>query len=99
VTEADAGAIALLDPDRKCLRFLYLVGLPEELGTHPSYPGQGLAWQVIERNAPIVVDDYIKEPEAQPPWIKAGVRALLGVPLVAGDEVIGSMGLFSKRRG
>lgn len=99
VTEADAGAIGLLDPERKCLRFSYLFGLPDELGAQPSYPGQGLAWQVIARNSPIVVDDYIKEPEAQPAWIKAGVRALLGVPLASGDEVIGSMGLFSKRRG
>jgi PAS domain S-box-containing protein len=97
VTGADVGAIALLSPDGKSLRFEHLSGLPEALKDEPLPRGEGLAWRVIETRAPVTFDDYQDMPGAHPSWKKAGLRAVLGVPLIVGDEIIGVMGLHSLR--
>jgi PAS domain S-box-containing protein len=94
VTGADAGAIGLLDPDEETVRFPYIMGLPEELSLRPYARGQGIVWQLIEERKTILRPEYSEHPGAIPAWVEAGVHAFLGVPLIAGDDVIGGLGLF-----
>jgi PAS domain S-box-containing protein len=94
VTGADAGAIGLLDPDEETVRFPYLMGLPEQLRLRPSRRGQGVIWRLIEDRKTILQHEYSEHPDAIPAWVEAGVHAFLGVPLIAGDEIIGGLGLF-----
>jgi PAS domain S-box-containing protein len=94
VTGADAGAIGLLDPDEETVRFPYLKGLPEQLRLRPSRRGQGVIWHLIEDRKTILQHEYGEHPDAIPAWVDAGVHAFLGVPLIAGDEIIGGLGLF-----
>ncbi|HEY42698.1 MAG TPA: GAF domain-containing protein [Anaerolineae bacterium] len=94
VTDADAGAIGLLDPDQETVRFPYIMGLPDELRLRPSLRGHGVIWNLIEERKTILQHEYGEHPEAIPAWVEAGVHAFLGVPLIAGDEVIGGLGLF-----
>ncbi|MEX0788978.1 MAG: GAF domain-containing protein [Anaerolineales bacterium] len=99
VTGAEAGSMALLEPDGQALGFSYLFNLPETLRRQPAPRGQGLAWELLRERRPIVLEDYGSHPQALPEWVRAGVHSFLGVPLMAGDEPIGAMGLFHLRPG
>jgi len=95
MTNADAGAITLIEPDGETVTYPYLFGLPDSLRFQPTPRGQGLAWLIIESRTPILIPDYREHPHALPHWVDAGVRSFLGVPLITGDEVIGGLGFFS----
>ncbi|MCK4961892.1 MAG: GAF domain-containing protein, partial [Anaerolineales bacterium] len=95
MTNAEAGVITLIEPDGETITYPYLFGLPDNLRIQPTPRGQGLAWLLIESRTPIILPDYKKHPNALPHWVDAGVRSFLGVPLITGDEIIGSLGLFS----
>jgi len=99
VTHAQAGAIALVDPDGQTLRFPILHGLPSSLRFQPLPRGHGVTWQTIESRQPMLLTDYPKHEGAIPAWVEAGIRAVLGVPLVVGEEAIGGIGLFSFEEG
>ncbi len=95
MTDADAGAIALIEPDGETVTYPYLFGLPDSLRFQPTSRGQGLAWRLIESRTPILLPDYSEDPNALPHWVDAGVRSFLGVPLIAGEKAIGGLGLFA----
>lgn len=99
VVDAEAGAIALVDPDSDKLSYPYLVGLPSSLKGEATPRSEGLAWRMIETRKPLLLHEYSHHPSALPSWVETGVRAYLGVPLIAGDEPIGAMGLFIKAKG
>ncbi|MGH2620448.1 MAG: GAF domain-containing protein [Anaerolineales bacterium] len=99
VVDAEAGAIGLVDPDGEKLTYPYLVGLPGSLRREATPKGEGLAWRSIETRKPILLHEYSHHPSALPAWVETGVRAYLGVPLIAGDRPIGALGLFIKRKG
>jgi PAS domain S-box-containing protein len=94
ITGAEAGAIALLDPRRGDLTYPYIYNLPAELSLHAAPASLGLARRVIEERKPILLDEYSDSPAALPNWSDAGLHGFLGLPLVAGDESIGALGLF-----
>lgn len=96
-TGANAGAIALLSESGESLRFHNLFGLPQELARKPIQRDSGLTWQLIESRKPMLVADYANEPYALRQWIEAGVRAVLGVPLIRSNKVIGVIDLFIRK--
>lgn len=91
---ADAGAIALIDPERGDIYYPYITGLPQQLSTFRSPPGQGLAWRIVEQGAPIVLSNYADHPSALQNWVEAGVKSFAGVPLIVGEQPIGAMAIF-----
>jgi PAS domain S-box-containing protein len=95
-TGANAGAIALIEPGGETLRFHNLIGLPKALGESLIPRDQGLTWQLIETRQPIHYSAYGSEPNALPEWVKVGIQAVIGAPLITGDRAIGAMGLFIK---
>ena len=99
VADAEAGAIALVDADTDKLTYPYLVGLPSSLKREATPRSEGLAWRMIESRKPLLLHEYSHHPGALPSWVETGVRAYLGVPLIAGDEPIGALGLFIKEKG
>ncbi|MFQ5942250.1 MAG: GAF domain-containing protein [Anaerolineales bacterium] len=98
VVQADAGAIGLIAPDGKSLNYPYLIGVPGSLKRERTPKGEGLAWRLIETRKPILLHEYSHHPSALPRWVDAGVHSFMGVPLIAGDEPIGTMGLFIKEK-
>ncbi len=94
VTDADAGAIGLVEPDGKSISFPHIIGLPDEIRLSSAPDGTGLVWKVLETRNPVLIADYSSQPDANPIWVKAGVRKLLGVPLLIGEKIIGGLGLF-----
>lgn len=97
VSGADAGTIALLSDDGNNLEFAYLFNLPTSLHQSRISRGQGLSWRVIDSRQPIVVPDYPLAPFAIPEWVRAGIRSVLAVPLIAGEDIVGGLGLFTLR--
>jgi signal transduction histidine kinase len=77
--------------------------LPAPGGVTTIPKGQGLITQVVERRQPVQIPDIAVEGTYESPvrhaLIDAGHRALLGVPLMSEDEVIGVLGVTSKTPG
>jgi signal transduction histidine kinase len=65
--------------------------------------GQGVPTQVVERREPVQIPDIAAEgaydSPIRRPLIEAGHRALLGVPLLSEDEVIGVLAVTRKTPG
>jgi len=95
LTGADAGTVALLDPERNVVTYPYNYNLPGPLTGTEVPADTGLAGHVMRVRQPVLLDDYREHPDALQPWVEAGVRSMLGIPLVAGDEIVGALGLFS----
>ncbi len=94
VTGAEAASLALIDPERDVISSIHLYNF-ESLDTNVPIPrGNGVAWQVSDTGKPLVLDEYSRSPEALPEWVEAGARAFLGVPVAAGAERLGVLGLF-----
>ncbi len=98
VVQADAGAIGLITPDGNSVAYPYLIGVPGSLKREPTPKGEGLAWRLIETRKPILLHEYSHHPSALPKWVDAGVHSFMGLPLIAGDQAIGTMSLFIKEK-
>lgn len=97
ITGADSGAIALLEPDGKTLTFPYSFGVPKNMKKIPPI-GSGLVWTTINDRKGILLDDYSKHPDALHSTVEAGTQALLGIPLITGDDVLGVMAFFGRSK-
>jgi len=68
--------------------------------SHPIHQstrrGEGLVWQLIETRQPMRLDDYSAQPGALPYLVQWGAHALLGVPLIAGERVLGGLAVFDR---
>jgi GAF domain-containing protein len=77
--------------------------LPSQGGVTTSPKGQGLTTHVMEQRQPVQIPDIAVEgayeSPVRKPLIDVGHRALLGVPLLSEDEVIGVLAVTRKRPG
>ena len=77
--------------------------LPAPGGVSTVPKGQGLTTRVMELRQPVQIPDITVEDTYESPvrnaLMDAGHKALLGVPLVSEDEVIGVLGVTSKTPG
>ncbi len=89
LVNADAGTLALVDPRGTQVQHQHHHRLPEELRGRSISRGRGLAWDVIENLEPRIIDDYQDYPRALPVWKEAGLRSVVIVPLLDGDQCIG----------
>jgi GAF domain-containing protein/two-component sensor histidine kinase len=94
---ADAGLVGLV-LDNQIMTY-YPFNIPVSVNLRPTQRGIGVAWDIVERNDSIISDRYQDHPNAQHRFIKTGVRAFIGVPIVAGDECLGAIKLFSHTPG
>jgi len=94
LVSADAGSLAVIASDGESL-LPYYFNAPANLVSAPPMPkGAGLAWQIIETERSVLLDDYGSHPNALPEWVQAGAQGFLGVPIVAGEVCLGVLGLF-----
>jgi diguanylate cyclase (GGDEF)-like protein/PAS domain S-box-containing protein len=96
---ADCGCLAMVNPGDQTITFPYLYNLPVEFSHECIAGDKGLAWLIIETGESFLLPDYAAHPAAQPAWVAVGVKAFIGVPVVAGDVCLGSLGLFSLQAG
>ncbi|MBK8984848.1 MAG: GAF domain-containing protein [Chloroflexi bacterium] len=103
VVNATQGVILLIDPESSQFVFRAAMGLERPLPLRGVNTGmmqhEGLAGWIIENRSAVIVDDTSIDPR----WVSRPEsrehRAVLGVPLISNDEVIGVMMLFHSETG
>jgi signal transduction histidine kinase len=90
ILEVDTVAFLLADRDKKELVARAAVGIEEEVEQGVRIPiGRGFAGRVAATNSPVFLPDVDHADILNPILHEKGIKSLLGVPLVARDEVIG----------
>jgi signal transduction histidine kinase len=87
VLRTDTAVILLLDDDGKDLVARAAVGIEEEAERRVRVPvGKGFAGRVVLQRRPIMLDDIEHADIVNPLLREKGLKSLLGVPLLAGDQ-------------
>ncbi|MDQ3928463.1 MAG: GAF domain-containing protein, partial [Chloroflexota bacterium] len=100
VLNADYASIATLEPDGST-RWLSMAGFrTETFRDHIFPPGQGISGRTIAARRPVVVRGIGTDPDVSaeefPVHIAEGGVSALGVPLVAGGQVMGALIMGSR---
>ena len=92
VLRADTAAVLLLDRSSGNLIATAAAGLEEEVRQGVRIPvGRGFAGRIAVERRPVILDHVDHSTVLNPILMARGIRALLGVPMVAGGRVIGVM--------
>lgn len=91
------GFVAALDPGRQTLSVQVTRGLFEPMEKAGIERGSGLVGRVWASGDPVFIDDYETWAGRGIDLQAVGTRALMVLPLHAGDEVIGILGLGNSR--
>ncbi len=86
-----SATLALLDPGAGVAWRVANVGLPPELIALPLHYGEGVLGKVLATGQPRIANDYQTSPDALAPYRAAGLRAVVAVPLLLGERVIGCL--------
>jgi signal transduction histidine kinase len=90
ILQADTAVILLLDESGEELVARAAAGLEEEVERGVRIPvGGGFAGRVAAERRAIVLDDVDRADVLNPILREKGVKSLMGVPLIAGEAVIG----------
>jgi signal transduction histidine kinase len=92
---ADSGVIALWDEQRNVVTYPYLHNLPRRLADVTVTREEGLSAEVMITGYPMIIDDYPNYARAIPAFAQAGVKSIVGVPIVNGDRIFGTMCVMS----
>ena len=85
----DNVAILLASDDGQMLTLFAAKGPESEVGSQVLVPvGQGVAGSIAATRSPLVIDD-LATVKVVNPWLQREVRSLVGVPLIADDQLIG----------
>lgn len=97
VLGVEIAAILLFDPHAQQLVATAAKGIEEEVRVGIRIPvGKGFAGRVVSGRRPIAIEDVKPEDVFSPVLRAAGVRSLLGVPMLAGGEVVGVLQIGSR---
>jgi phosphoserine phosphatase RsbU/P len=92
VLGTDTAAVLLLDRWSASLIATAAAGLEEEVRQGVRIPvGRGFAGRIAAERRPVILDHVDHDTVLNPILMAKGIRALLGVPMVAGNRVIGVM--------
>src|SRR4029453_5301535 len=90
VLDADTAAVLLLDGPNEQLVATAARGIEEEVYQGARVPlGRGFAGRIATTRAPAAIVDVADADVVNPVLRENGVRSLLGVPLLAGGELLG----------
>src|SRR5262249_56337579 len=90
IMQADTAAVLLLDFSSGQLIATAAAGLEEEVRQGVRIPvGRGFAGRVAAEHRPVILDHVDPTSVLNPILTARGIRSLMGVPLVAGGQVIG----------
>src|SRR5215831_1862598 len=90
ILQADTAAVLLLDYSSGQLVATAAAGLEEEVRQGVRIPlGRGFAGRIAAEQKPVILDHVDHTTVLNPILWAKGIRALVGVPLIAGGRVIG----------
>jgi diguanylate cyclase (GGDEF)-like protein len=93
---AEVGDMGLLMADGEALTYPFFFNLPEKVvqARRQIPKGVGLFQHVFETGTSVLLDEYSAHPQAAPSLVAAGIHGIIVVPIVAGEERIGALGLY-----
>jgi signal transduction histidine kinase len=96
----EIGAVFLLDEEKPILHLVVQQGLPEWTTRYLSEVkvGEGLAGWVAQTGELLLIDDIANDPRPFVPKSEELITFYIGIPLRAGDKLLGVMNLSSKER-
>ena len=98
---SETGTIHKLHAPTQLLRLVVQVGLPPQLLNMVSIipVGKGIAGECAQKNRPVTICNLQTDTTgmAQPAAKQTGVGGALCVPIRAGDKIIGTLGIGTKR--
>ncbi|WP_299027877.1 diguanylate cyclase [uncultured Thermanaerothrix sp.] len=94
LVSADMGTLGLYNSEDEVLIVANSFNTPRPLFQTRLIKGQGVAWEVLLKKSSLMLREYAEHPQALAEWVQMGVHAYLGVPLIAGEEVLGVINLF-----
>lgn len=98
--DGDAASVLLASDDRSELSSRAAVGLNKDIDLDVHVPkGKGYAGTILETREPYIVADMHEVTVISPTLRESGLRSLVGVPLVGGDDVVGVMHVGSTKVG
>jgi signal transduction histidine kinase len=90
ILEADTCAVLLHDEERHELVARAALGIEEEVEQGVRIPlGAGFAGRIAAERRPVVLNEVDLDHVVNPILIEKGLRSMLGVPLLARDEIVG----------
>jgi phosphoserine phosphatase RsbU/P len=90
ILDADTAAILLIDRASREMVATAAKGLEEEVRTGVRIPiGRGFAGRIAAEGRPLVLDHVDDTKVLNPILVEAGIRSLVGVPLIADGDTIG----------
>ena len=89
------GFVYLVDPAQGDLVMAVGTGLYADFIGHRLARGMGVSGAVWNTVTPLVAPDYDAMPTRDPSWPTGVLGAVVGIPLISGDEVRGVLGLAS----
>jgi PAS domain S-box-containing protein len=95
---ADAGTLNLLAPDMGKISDVYDYNIPSSLHNRSLEKGRGVIWDVIDTCQPVLLNEYSEHLKSLPELVEAGFHSFVGVPIVAGEQCLGGLGLLSTDR-
>ena len=95
---ADSGTLSLASLDHKVLDEIYDFNIPPPLDGANLSQGRGITWEIIETQQPVCLSNYGDHPKALQDLVEAGFHGYAGVPILAGEQCLGSLGLLSYDR-
>lgn len=90
--------IELVIPDGSALRLELGLGIPAPYEGHLTYRNEGFTGRVWAAGETQFVSDYARW-EHRDPKIPSHIRAVIGLPLTNGEEVIGVLALLCEKNG
>ena len=89
---ADTAAVLLLERSRQYLVAAAAVGLEEEVAQGVRIPlGAGFAGRIAAERKPVILNKIDRSTVVNPILLEKHMRTMMGVPMVAGGQVIGVM--------
>jgi serine phosphatase RsbU (regulator of sigma subunit) len=86
----DTSAVLLLDESGQFLVASAARGIEEEVRQGSRVPlGRGFAGRVAAERRPVIIEDVTPSTVVNPVLLLKGVRSMLGVPLLAGNRLLG----------
>jgi diguanylate cyclase (GGDEF)-like protein len=76
----------------------HVVNMAVPIRFGPQRRPEGLIWRIVDTGVSLLTNSYPTEPGALPGLIVQGVQAVLGVPVRVGDQVLGALFIYRRRR-
>ena len=88
--DSDTSAILLLDEEGKFLTVRAALGFDREIDHAVPIPfGEGMAGRVAASATPVVIRDLARVELASPHLRERGIKSLVAIPIMVGEQVIG----------